>query len=147
ARPVMTFSADTVSVSLGAEVPVEDALETNDWVGFGAAATAQASDDVTIHARIALKTGDDAIASGVKGNAMTAGLGAQIQNFYIAALYGNDDYDAGDSVNETQIYASYKIPSVLDIDNFDIYLAAGYAIAEDSDNDVVGGRVRLKYVF
>ncbi len=82
---------------------------------------------------------------------MTAGIGAQYQNFFAAVLYGEDNYDTDNTdAEQIQYYASYKIPAVMDIDNFDIYLAAAYAEGEvngaDAD-DVVGGRIRLKYIF
>ncbi|MNH32258.1 hypothetical protein D3C85_1512400 [compost metagenome] len=50
------------------------------------------------------------------------------------------------------VYASYKIPSVLDLDNFDIYLGAYWSqlnvdSAEVDNIDHYGGRVRFKYFF
>jgi hypothetical protein len=144
ARPVMTFSAGALSLAAGLEIPVVDHDDKAEWVGAGATADFAVSDDVTLKFRAAYQTGDDATAADGTADVdlMTAGIGAQIQNFYVAALYGDDD-----KTDETQFYASYKIPAVLDIDNFDIYLGAGYAMADNSDDDVVGGRVRLKYIF
>ena len=84
-------------------------------------------------------------------DSLTAGINAQYKNFFIAALYGQTDADsAASETEELQVYASYKIPMILDIKNFDIYVAAGWSEAKLNDvtqDDVVGARVRLKYVF
>ncbi len=150
-RPVMTYAADSVSLAVGAEVPVVDQDDVNEWVGFGGTATMQVSDDLALTLRAAYKTGDDALGAGLEGDTMTAGIGAQYQNLYVAALYGEDNNDTNNTdADEIQYYASYKIPAVMDIDNFDIYLAAAYSegtYASGVDEDVVGGRIRLKYTF
>jgi hypothetical protein len=144
ARPVMTLSSGALSLAAGLEVPVVDHNDNQDWIGAGATADIAMSDSVTLKFRAAYKTGDDAAAADgtTDVDLITAGVGAQIENFYIAALYGDDE-----QTDETRIYASYKIPAVMDIDNFDVYLGAGYAMADDSDNDVMGAKVRLKYIF
>ncbi|HAS26234.1 MAG TPA: hypothetical protein DCR64_12120, partial [Vibrio sp.] len=81
-------------------------------------------------------------------DSMTAGIGAQYANAYVAVLYGED----GDSLDaeEIQVYASYKIPAVMDIDNFDVYLGAAYSEGEENGvdaDDVFGAKIRLKYIF
>ncbi|WP_372881889.1 carbohydrate porin [Psychromonas sp.] len=142
-RPAVTFAAENVSVAFGAEVPVVDSADLYDWFGLGATATVQATDDLALTVRAALLEDKKA-----DTQSYTAGLNAQYQNFFIAALYGETDTQA--TTAETQVYASYKIPGVLDIDNFDIYLGAGWSEAEvlgTTLDDVFGGRVRLKYVF
>ena len=147
-RPVMTYAVDMVSVAVGAEVPVVDHNDTADWVGFGATTTIQATDDFSVTLRAAYKTDDT---TNAKVDSMTAGIGAQYQNLFAGVIYGEDDAETGADAEETQVYASYKIPAVMDIDNLDIYLAAAYATADDSSNtdidDVTGARIRLKYIF
>ena len=145
-RPVVTYAADSVSLAVGAEVPVVDQDEDQDWYGFGATTTVTLTDDLAVNARVAYRTDDDS-----DTDSMTAGIGAQYANAYLAVVYGEDDADnnAADA-EELQVYASYKIPAVMDIDNLDIYLAAAYSEGEvnSSDvDDVTGARIRVKYVF
>jgi hypothetical protein len=145
-RPVVTYAADSLSFAVGAEVPVMGNEGDDDWYGVGATTTLQATDALSVTLRAAFKSDDDADV-----DSMTAGIGAQYQNFFAAVLYGEDDADVDTSdAEEFQYYASYKIPAVMDIDNFDIYLAAAYSEGEvngvDAD-DVVGARIRLKYIF
>lgn len=170
ARPVLTYSMDRVSVAAGAEVPVHDHNDNQDWVGFGLTTTFQATDDLAITLRGAMKSGDNAVRNtvdddgdytgGYDGDAWTAGIGAQYQNLFAGVLYGEDSLDDSNAeTDETQYYVSYKIPAVMDIDNFDIYLAASMATGDASgqvngnnlDNvdidDTIGGRIRLKYTF
>lgn len=166
-RPVVTASlSDTVSMAFGLEVPVagEDLMadtafgpepvDSKDWIGAGGSVSFQASDDLTLTARAAYLADDRY--QNMSIDSYTAGLNAQFKNFFISALYGASDYaDLGDTT-ETQVYASYKIPAVMDLDNFDIYLGAGWSKAEISSDllasditkdDVIGARVRLKYIF
>ena len=145
ARPVVTYAVDSVSVAVGAEVPVADQNDTDDWIGFGATTTIQATDNFNVTLRAAYKTNDT-----TDTDSMTAGIGAGYQNFYAAVLYGEDDADTGVDSEEMQVYASYKIPAVMDIDNFDIYFGAGYAKGDQTGtdiDDVIGAKIRLKYVF
>lgn len=160
-RPVVTYAMDSVSMVLGAEFPVaakEDSSfsitgDTSDkgknWVGFGGAATLQATDELALTARAAYLADNRVDTNEVE--AMTAGINAQYQHFFISALYGKVDADVNtDDTKELQIYASYKIPTVLDIDNFAIYLGAAWSEADINgvtQDDVMGGRVRLKYIF
>lgn len=138
-RPVVSYAADSLSLSIGAELPVVDGNDNQDWVGFGATTNISVSETVTLNFRAALKTGDD---TSTGEDQMTAGAGIQVSNFYAAVLHGDDGV-----ANATTTYASYKIPAVMGLDNFDVYLGAGYTFAEDSDNDQYGARVRLKYNF
>ncbi len=65
----MTYAADSVSLAVGAEVPVwVDQDDDNDWVGFGATTTLQATDDLALTLRAAYKTGDDALGAGLEGD-------------------------------------------------------------------------------
>ena len=159
-RPVVTYAADKLSMVAGAEIPalaneedynniVGTPDDGADWFGLGGAASYAATDDLTLTVRAAFLTDDRVDDNSV--DAYTAGINAQYQYFFIAALYGEADADVDTfDTEELQIYASYKIPAILDVDNFDIYLGAGYSDAEVngvSKDDVVGARVRLKYIF
>lgn len=153
-RPAVSADlSDKLAMSLGLELPVVgDTVGTNDskdWIGFGGALSLQATDDLTLTARAAYLADDRDQTNSI--DSYTAGLNAQFRNFFISALYGESDSDADAlDTTETQVYASYKIPAVMDLDNFDIYLGAGWSQAElnnASKDDVIGARVRLKYIF
>jgi predicted porin len=156
-RPVVTADlGHKVSMTFGLEVPVvgndDNARDEADWLGAGGSITLQATDDLALTARAAYLADDRAQTNSV--DSYTAGLNAQFQNFFISALYGESDADANTTeikdTTELQVYASYKIPAVMEIDNFDIYLGAGWSEAKISDvtqDEVVGARIRLKYIF
>lgn len=151
ARPVVAWTGDTVTVAAGAEVNlISDAyLETatgddaSDWVGYGATTTIKASDDLSFTLRGALRDAD-------AQKDYTVGPGMQYQNFFAAYLYGLNNPDAGSDTKNHLLYASYKIPGVMGIDNFDMYLGASYGkIKPDTgtDSENYGARVRFKYFF
>ncbi|HEY7866721.1 MAG TPA: carbohydrate porin [Psychromonas sp.] len=153
-RPVVTAGlSDKVSMAVGLEVPVvgesNATTDTKDWIGAGGTLSLQATDDLILSARAAYLADDQDQNNSI--DSYTAGLGAQLQNLFIGALYGESDSDNdAQDTTEMQVYASYKIPAVMDLDNFDIYLGAGWSQAEldnVSKDDVVGARVRLKYIF
>ena len=148
ARPVITWAGDMVSVAVGAEVNlVTDAYvngteDASDWTGFGATTTIKASDDLSLTLHTAFKDDNDA-------DQLSAGIGAQYQNFYAHYLYGTTDGTSATEVEEHVLYASYKVPSILDLDNFDIYLAASYGSKDvgSTSTDETGARIRFKYIF
>lgn len=163
ARPAISYSASKFSVVFGAEVPVitqDDNYENGldgytvaddgkDWIGFGGHVSYAATDALTVTLRSAYLLDDRLENNGV--DALSTGLNVQYSNFFISALYGEVDaeVDADDS-EEIQVYTSYKIPTILDIESFDIYVAAGWSeakIADTTQDDEVGVRVRLKYIF
>ncbi|NRA55419.1 MAG: carbohydrate porin [Gammaproteobacteria bacterium] len=148
-RPAVNYAVDNVSMAFGLEVPVAGKGDDADWLGLGGYVSFAASDDLTLTARTAYLADDTDAANSM--DSLTAGINAQYKNFFIAALYGQTDADsAASETEELQVYASYKIPMILDIKNFDIYVAAGWSEAKLNDvtqDDVVGARVRLKYVF
>lgn len=160
-RPVMTYAADKVSMAFGLELPVA-ATDNDDyaaiggsvddgmkWIGSGATVSYQATDDLALTLRAAYLADDRVDNNEI--DAMTAGINAQYQNFFIGALYGEVDADlAASNSEEIQVYASYRIPTLLEIQNFDLYLGAGYSDSKVNGvnkDDVVGARARLKYVF
>lgn len=152
ARPVVAWTGDTVTVAVGAELNlISDAyVETatgesvSDWNGYGAAAIVKATDDLSFSLRGAYKNADDQ-------SDYTVGPGVQYQNFYAAYLYGLNNPDGSDNDTKNHVvYASYKIPGVMGLDNFDMYLGASYGeIKADGAESVdqLGGRVRFKYFF
>lgn len=98
----------------------------------------------------------------------TAGINALWQRFELGYIYAHnkiDDFSGVICDNDCWItdegtydihtvHASYQIPNVMDMQNFNIYLGAYYSILDaedkpsDSDNDDrYGARVRFKYYF
>ncbi len=154
ARPVIAWTGDTVTVAVGAELNlVTDAYQyngqdTSDWNGYGATASFKASDDLTFALRGAYK--DD-----VAGSSYSVGPNVQYQNFFIAYLNGKTKTDGtlGTIDSETklnEVYASYKIPGVMGLDNFDMYLGASYGttkVDSGTTDKEYGSRVRFKYFF
>ena len=152
ARPVVAWTGETVTVAVGAEVNlISDAYvdaatreSVSDWTGYGAAAIVKATDDLSFSLRGAYKNADER-------SDYTVGPGMQYQNFYAAYLYGLNNPDgANNDTKNHVVYASYKIPGVMGIDNFDMYLGASYGQMKTDGQeagDQLGGRVRFKYFF
>lgn len=151
-RPVVAWTGETVTVAVGAEVNlISDAYvdsatreDVSDWTGYGATTTIKATDDLSFSLRGAYKDADGQ-------SDYTVGPGVQYQNFYAAYLYGENDPEGDNNNTENSVvYASYKIPGVMGLDNFDMYLGASYGEikADGADSvDQLGGRVRFKYFF
>ncbi len=154
ARPVVAWTGDTVTVAVGAEINlISDAYVTNDaareslsdWTGYAATTTIKATDDLSFSLRGAYRSADEF-------DQYTVGPGVQYQNFYIAYLYGATNPDGSDNNTTNHLtYASYKIPGVMGLDNFDMYLGASYGRTKtdgdaEADKDY-GARVRFKYFF
>nr|WP_321271648.1 carbohydrate porin [uncultured Tolumonas sp.] len=158
ARPVVAWTGDTVTVAVGGEFNlVSDAYtqgvdgeNLSSWNGYGATTTVKVNDDLSLNLRGAYL--DD-----VAGSSYSVGPGAQYQNFYVAYLYSKNTTDTDAALGTTdshtkmnEVYASYKIPGVMGLDNFDMYLGASYGTTKTDDADTVkdyGGRVRFKYFF
>lgn len=151
ARPVVAWTGETVTVAVGAELNlISDAYvdaageDISDWTGYGATATVKANDDLSFSLRGAYKAADE-------GDGYSVGPGVQYKNFYAAYLYGQNEVSATDTDTEYNVvYASYKIPAVMGIDNFDMYLGASWGdekIGEQETTEQYGGRVRFKYYF
>lgn len=153
ARPVVAWTGDTVTVAVGAELNlISDAYidaageDISDWTGYGASATVKATDDLSFSVRGAFKDADE-------GDGYSVGPGVAYQNFYIAYLNGQNTNSTGVSDVDTEYnvaYASYKIPAVMGIDNFDMYLGASWGdekIGDNASTEQYGGRVRFKYFF
>ena len=157
ARPVVAWTGDTVTVAVGAEINlIPDAYEVrdaatgekesiSDWTGYGATTTIKATDDLSFTLRGAYRDADE-------WTDYSVGPGVQYQNFYAAYLFGKTDFDDTDVDVKTNVaYASYKIPAVMGIDNFDMYLGASWGnqkvAGEELTNEELGGRVRFKYFF
>lgn len=157
ARPVVAWTGDTVTVAVGAEINlIPDAYEVrdaatgekesiSDWTGYGATTTVKVSDGLSVSLRGAYRSGDEF-------DQYSVGPGVQYQNFYAAYLFGKTSFDDADADIKTNVaYASYKIPSVMGLDNFDMYLGASWGnqkvAGEELTNEELGGRVRFKYFF
>ena len=150
ARPVVAWTGETVTVAVGAELNlITDAYvdangeDISDWTGYGATATVKATDDLSFSVRGAYKNADE-------GDSYSVGPGIAYQNFYIAYLNGKNENDATKDTKYNVAYASYKIPAVMGIDNFDMYLGTSWGnqkIGDDSATEEYGGRVRFKYFF
>lgn len=155
ARPVVAWTGDTVTVAVGAELNlISDAYTTgvngtgeseSDWTGYAATATAKVNDDLSVALRSAYLADDDA-------DKYSVGPNVQYQNFFASYLFGKTEATEGndDALETNLIYASYKIPGVMGIDNFDMYLGASWADQKKGNDDSTeeyGGRVRFKYFF
>lgn len=152
ARPVVAWTGDTVTVAVGAELNlISDAYidaageDISDWTGYGATATVKATDDLSFSLRGALRSADE-------GDSYSVGPGVTYQNFYIAYLNGkNENVDAANVDTKYNVaYASYKIPAVMGIDNFDMYLGTSWGnkkIGDASATEEYGAKVRFKYFF
>jgi len=129
ARPVVAWTGDTVTVAAGAELNlISDAYvsaageDISDWTGYGLTTTVKANDDLSFTMRGAYRDADE-------GDGYSFGPGVAYQNFYIAYLNGQNTNSTGVSDVDTEYnvaYASYKIPAVMGIDNFDMYLGASW---------------------
>jgi hypothetical protein len=149
-RPALTWSNDMVSALIGAEVNlISDAnvdttgADASDWVGYAATTTIKANDALSFTLNAAFKDNNDMDQLGL-------GLGAQLNNFYAHYQYGTTDGTAATEVEEHVLYASYKIPAIMELDNFDIYLGASYGETDTGTDPTVenlAGRVRFKYIF
>lgn len=156
-RPVVAWTGDTVTVAVGAEINlISDAYvadlggtsareSISDWTGYGATASAKVNDDLSVSLRGAYRSGDEF-------DQYSVGPGVQYQNFYAAYLFGKTSVSDSDADVKTNVaYASYKIPGVMGLDNFDMYLGASWGnekvAGEKLTNDELGGRVRFKYFF
>ncbi len=156
-RPVVAWTGDTVTVAVGAEVNlVSDAYvadlggtdpreSISDWTGYGATASAKVNDDLSVSLRGAYRAGDEV-------DQYSVGPGVQYQNFYAAYLFGKTNFDDA-SISDKKYnvaYASYKIPGVMGLDNFDMYLGASWGnekVGSADATEELGGRVRFKYFF
>ena len=127
---------EVITVAVGAEVNlISDAYEIrnsvtgakesiSDWTGYGAAVTAKIADGLTASVRAAYRDGDEF-------DDYSVGPGVQFQNFYAAYLFGKTKFDGLDADIKTHVaYASYKFPTVMGIDNFDMYLGTSWGSQE-----------------
>lgn len=152
ARPVVAWTGDTVTVAVGAELNlISDAYvdaageDISDWTGYGATATVKATDDLSFGVRGAFRSADE-------GDSYSVGPNIAYQNFYIAYLNGKNENAGGVDVDNKYnvVYASYKIPAVMGIDNFDMYLGTSWGnekIGDASATEEYGARARFKYFF
>jgi len=153
-RPALTWSNDTISALVGAEVNVitdanVDATgeDLTDWVGYAATTTLKANDALSITLNAAFKDNNYE-----DQDQLGLGIGAQYYNLYAHYKFGTTDNYGGPGVDleENVGYVSYKIPAVMEMDNFDIYLGASYGETKQDNQDTVenlAGRVRFKYIF
>ena len=154
-RPVVAWTGDTVTVAVGAEVnlvtdayvaDVDSARDSiSDWTGYGATTTIKAADDLSFSLRGAYRAGDEV-------DQYSVGPGVQYQNFYAAYLFGKTNFDDASMSDKKYnvAYASYKIPGVMGLDNFDMYLGASWGnekVGSADATEELGGRVRFKYFF
>ncbi|WP_133012092.1 carbohydrate porin [Marinomonas flavescens] len=174
ARPVVTHNFEKGSIAVGLEAPImssdevgtETFMTANDnfynditknqivddgsaWIGTGITGTYKMTNDLQIVARAAYLI-DDRIKSN-KATSYAAGLGARYKNFYLGAIHGvrNTEIDANDT-EEWDVYSYYEFPNILTIENFNIFLGAGYSsskVNKVSQSDIIGSKVTLKYTF
>lgn len=163
-RPVIAWKGKNLKVALGAEgnvisdaIVTKDDVSVSDRMGYGLS-TSWTQDALVLNANLARMDAEAETDTTLGANLTwyNAGLGyIYAINDISSANLNNTSADFGNMVGKhtiNTIYASYKIPSVLALSNFDIYLGAYWSqLNVDSgevDNiDRYGGRVRFKYLF
>ena len=163
-RPVIAWKGENLKVALGAEgnvisdaIVTSDDVSVSDRMGYGLT-TSWTQDALVINANLARMDAEAETDTTLGANLLwhNAGLGyIYAINDISSANLNNPDADFGKMVGKhtiNTVYASYKIPSVLDLDNFKIYLGAYWSqlnvdSAEVDNIDRYGGRVRFKYFF
>ena len=163
-RPVIAWKGENLKVALGAEgnvisdaIVTSDDVSVSDRMGYGLT-TSWTQDALVINANAARMDAEDETDTTLGANLLwhNAGLGyVYAINDISSANLNNTSADFSKMIGKHSIntvYASYKIPSVLDLDNFDIYLGAYWSqlnvdSAEVDNIDRYGGRVRFKYFF
>lgn len=138
-------------------IVTKDDISVSDRMGYGLT-TSWTQDALVINANLARMDAEAETDTTLGANLLwhNAGLGyIYAINDISSANLSNTSADFGNMVGKhtiNTVYASYKIPSVLDLSNFDIYLGAYWsqlnADSGEVDNiDRYGGRVRFKYFF
>jgi hypothetical protein len=162
ARPVVAWKNDNFKLALGAESNlISDAMLANGESiskrnGYGLTST-WSQDNLTLNANVAQMLAVDETDT-------TAGVNLVWQQLGLGYIYAVNKIDSANTATDPELvdlvgthkihttYASYKIPSVLELQNFDIYLGAYWSqLQPDSETvsnmDRYGGRVRFKYFF
>ncbi|GKW48251.1 carbohydrate porin [Halomonas sp. NCCP-2165] len=162
-RPVLAWTPGPWTLAIGAETNlVDDALvdergeDISDRTGYGTRLS-YAAGDWSVNANLAYLDAheEDNLSLGLNALWGNAGLG------YIHARNEIDEVKPGAMGSLTEpgeytvdtLYASYRFPNAIGIENFDLYLGAFYsrvdheAIDDLDDADRYGGRLRFKYHF
>ncbi|WP_349920860.1 carbohydrate porin [Aeromonas veronii] len=163
-RPVIAWKGQNLKVALGAEgnvindaIVTSDDVSVSDRLGYGIT-TSWTQDALVINASAARMDAEDETDTTLGANLVwyNAGLGyIYAINDITNANLNNTSADFSKMIGKhtiNTVYASYKIPSVLDLSNFDIYLGAYWSqlnvdSGEVDNMDRYGGRVRFKYYF
>lgn len=176
-RPVVSWAKDEFSVAAAMESNVVknaygysnaqgDFVDQSDRTGYGLTMTwnglkTNPADGVVVNVNTAYMDANNE-------KDFTAGVNALWQRFELGYIYAHNkinDYagvicdndcwikDEG-TYNIHTIHASYQIPNVMNMQNFNIYLGAYYSILDSDvqanksdDDDRYGARVRFKYFF
>ncbi len=176
-RPVVSWAKDEFSIAAAMESNVVknaygysnargDFVDQSDRTGYGLTMTwnglkTNPADGVVVNVNTAYMDANNE-------KDFTAGVNALWQRFELGYIYAHNkinDYagvicdndcwikDEG-TYNIHTIHASYQIPNVMNMQNFNIYLGAYYSILDSDvqanksdDDDRYGARVRFKYFF
>lgn len=176
-RPVVSWAKDEFSVAAAMESNVVknaygysnvrgDFVDQSDRTGYGLTMTwnglkTNPADGVVVNANTAYMDANNE-------KDFTAGVNVLWQRFELGYIYAHNkinDYagvicdndcwikDEG-TYNIHTFHASYQIPNVMNMQNFNIYLGAYYSILDSDvqanmsdDDDRYGARVRFKYLF
>ncbi|HHG8772708.1 TPA: carbohydrate porin [Raoultella planticola] len=176
-RPVVSWAKDEFSVAAAVEANVvsnaygyRDAaghfVDQSDRTGYGLTMTwngLQSDPDNGVVVNL-----NSAYMDASNEKDFTAGVNALWQRFELGYIYAHNkinDYagvicDSGCWIKDEGTYnihtfhASYQIPNVMNMQNFNIYLGAYYSIldsddklSQGDDDDRYGARVRFKYFF
>jgi len=176
-RPVVSWSQDAYSVAVAMEKnPVKNAygyrdaqgkfIDQSDRTGYGMTMTWNGLKNDPLNGVVVNLSSAYMDASNEKD--FTAGVNALWRRFELGYIYAHNrisDFagiicekncrikDKG-SYNVHTVHASYQIPNVMNMQNFNVYLGAYYSIIDseyrlrkgDSDNRY-GARLRFKYFF
>lgn len=176
-RPVVSWAKDELSVAAAMESNVVknaygysnawgEFVDQSDRTGYGLTMTwnglkTNPADGVVVNVNTAYMDANNE-------KDFTAGVNALWQRFELGYIYAHNkinDYDGVICDNDCWIkdegtynihtfHASYQIPNVMKMQNFNIYLGAYYSILDSDvqanksdDDDRYGARVRFKYFF
>lgn len=176
-RPVVSWAKDELSVAAAMESNVVknaygysnaqgEFVDQSDRTGYGLTMTwnglkTNPADGVVVNVNTAYMDANNE-------KDFTAGVNALWQRFELGYIYAHNkinDYDGVICDNDCWIkdegtynihtfHASYQIPNVMNMQNFNIYLGAYYSILDSDvqanksdDDDRYGARVRFKYFF
>ncbi|MFB2832328.1 carbohydrate porin [Aeromonas jandaei] len=163
-RPVVAWKGENIKVALGVEGNVvNDAIVTSNnasvsnRLGYGITSS-WAQDNFTVNLNAARMDAESETDTTIGANIVWRNIGLgyiHALNNIESANVANQSADFSKMLGRHTVntaYTSYKIPNVLNLSNFDMYLGAYWSQLKVDQNNVdninrYGGRVRFKYFF